>query len=84
MLASQHFKTIAKRANLPPGFTFHSLRHSCATFLIKAGVPQRVIMTILGHKNIRTAARYGVVLEEVARDALDRHAERLTRRGGGK
>lgn len=83
-LESRHFKTIAKRAKLPPKFTFHSLRHSCATFLIKQGEQQRTIMKILGHKSERTTARYGVVLEEVARDALDRHSARLTRRRGAK
>jgi integrase len=83
-LTGRDFKAIAKRAGLPPKFTFYSLRHSCATFLIKQGKQQRTIMKILGHKTERTTARYGVVLDEVARDALDRHSERLTRRGGAK
>jgi site-specific recombinase XerD len=79
---STRFKVLAKRAGLPPDFTFHSLRHSCATFLIKQGEQQRTIATILGHKNMRTTERYGTVLPEVTRDALDKHAERLTRRKG--
>jgi hypothetical protein len=41
-------------------------------------------MEVLGHKNIRTTARYGTVLPEVTRDALDKHAERLTRRRSTK
>jgi integrase len=79
---SQHFTLIAKRAGLPPGFSFHNLRHSCATFLIKQGETQRTVMEILGHRNLRTSARYGVVLPEVSRDALDKHSQRLRRRGG--
>ncbi len=81
---SQRFKQLAIRAGLPREFHFHSLRHSCATFLIKQGVHQRTIMEILGHRNLRTAERYGRVLSDVTRDALDKHAERLTRRRGAK
>lgn len=79
---SKRFTAIAKAAGLPDGFTFHSLRHSCATFLIKGGASQRVLMQALGHKNMRTSARYGQVVEDVTSAALDAHAQRLTRRGG--
>jgi integrase len=75
---------LAKRAGLPREFHFHSLRHSCATYLIKQGEQTRTIMDILGHRNVATAAKYGVVLPEVSRDALDKHAERLSRRRGAK
>jgi integrase len=81
---SRHFKQLAKRAGLPPDFTFHSLRHSCATFLIKQGEHQRTVMEVLGHRNIRTTARYGTVLPEVTRDALDKHSQRLNRRRGAQ
>jgi integrase len=81
---SRRFKALATRAGLPLDFTFHSLRHSAATFLIKQGEQQRTVMEVLGHKNIRTTARYGTVLPEVTRDALDKHAERLTRRRSAK
>jgi integrase len=81
---SKHFKQVAKRAGLTPDFTFHSLRHSCATFLIKQGEHQRTVMEVLGHRNIRTTARYGTVLPEVTRDALDKGSQRLNRRRGAK
>lgn len=81
---SRHFKKIAKRASLPHDFTFHSLRHSCATFLIKQGEHQRTIMQVLGHRDIRTTAKYGTVLDEVTRDALDKHSQRLNRRRGAQ
>jgi integrase len=76
---SRRFKTLARRAGLPPTFTFHSLRHSTATFLIKQGEHQCTIMEILGHRNLRTAERYGRVLSDTTRDALDKHSQRLTR-----
>jgi integrase len=81
---SSTFTRLAQRAGLPPGFTFHNLRHSCATFLIKQGEQPRVVMEILGHRDPATAQRYGIVLPEVSRDALDKHSQRLTRRGGVK
>jgi integrase len=81
---SYQFTKIAKRANLPPGFSFHNLRHSAVTFLIKQGEQTRTIMEIVGHRNPATTARYGTVLPEVSRDALDKHSEHLTRRKGAK
>jgi integrase len=79
---SHNFDKIVKRAGLPRGFSFHNLRHACATFLIKQGEQQRTVMEILGHRNERTTLRYGTVLPEVSREALDKHSQRLTRRGG--
>jgi integrase len=81
---SHDFTKLAKHIGMPPDLHFHSLRHSCATFLIKQGEQQRTVMEVLGHRNVATAARYGVVLPEVSRDALDKHAERLSRRRGVK
>jgi integrase len=52
--------------------------------LIKLGGHQHTIMEILGHRNLRTAERYGRVLSDVTREALDKHAERLSRRRGAK
>lgn len=81
---TKQFKALAKRAGLPLDFVFHSLRHSAATFLIKQGESQRTVAQVLGHRNIRTTQRYGEVLSEVVHDALDKHAQRLTRRRGVK
>ena len=39
----------------------HSLRHTCATELLEAGVDSRVVQTILRHKNITTTQRYMLV-----------------------
>jgi integrase len=77
---SQRFTQLVERAGLPPEIHFHTLRHSCATFLIKQGVHQRTVMEILGHRSLRTAQRYGRVLPEMTRDALGKHGQRLARR----
>jgi integrase len=78
------FTHLARQSGLPPGFSPHNLRHSATSFLIKQGEHEHTIMQVLGHRNPRTTARYGLVLEEVSRDALDKHAERLSRQRGAK
>ena len=45
---------------------FHSLRHSCATFLLVQGVAPRVVMDILGHSQISlTMNTYSHVIEQL-------------------
>ena len=44
-------KTLLEKAGLPR-LKFHSLRHSCASFLLVQGVAPRVVMEILGHSQI--------------------------------
>lgn len=53
-----------------PVLHFHSLRHSCATFLLVQGVPARVVMDLLGHSDIRlTLNTYSHVVEQLQEDA---------------
>jgi integrase len=48
---------------------FHDLRHSAATFLLLAGVPDRVVMAQLGHSQISTTALYSHVVDSMLADA---------------
>jgi len=41
------------KANLPDGFTFHSLRHTHATLLLKAGVHFKIVQERLGHSSFQ-------------------------------
>jgi len=43
-------KRLLMQAGLPK-FTPHALRHSTATYLLATGVPDRVVMVILGHSS---------------------------------
>ncbi|HEU5343152.1 MAG TPA: site-specific integrase [Ktedonobacterales bacterium] len=67
---SRHaFPRLIARAGVPRR-RFHDLRHSCATLLLKAGVPLKVVSEMLGHTTIAiTADVYGHVTAEMQRDA---------------
>lgn len=60
---SKKFHAIAKAAGVDA--RLHDLRHSCATYLLKNGVPMEVVQKILGHANISTTKIYAEVLDEV-------------------
>src|SRR5262245_45733427 len=57
---------------------FHDLRHDVASTLTMAGVPQRTVMEILGHKDPRMTLRYQHLTPAHLREAisaLDTHKE---------
>lgn len=51
--------------------TFHDLRHDVGSTLAMAGVPQRAIMEVLGHRDLRMSARYQHVAPIHLRSAVD-------------
>jgi integrase len=68
-LRSRQTKDLLGAAGLPR-LHFHSLRHSCATFLLVQGVHAKVVMEILGHSDIRlTLNTYSHVVEQLQEDA---------------
>lgn len=49
----QQFQGAARRAEIPPGFRPHSLRHAFASTLLSRGVPITDVARWMGHKDIR-------------------------------
>lgn len=54
----KEFMAARKKAGLPPSVTLHTLRHTCASWLIQAGVDLYTVGRILGHSSTQTTARY--------------------------
>jgi integrase len=70
------YKPLLKRLELPQ-LSFHDLRHTAATLLLKAGVPVKVVSEMLGHASVAfTLQTYAHVLPDMQRDAAAA-AERL-------
>ena len=64
-------KRYALKAGIAKKVTPHTLRHSRATHLLRAGVNIRVVQTLLGHASLRTTERYTHVIEEDLRKAAE-------------
>jgi integrase len=63
------FGRYAKRVGLH-GLTFHDLRHDAASTLTMAGVSQRAVMELLGHRDPRMTVRYQHLAPGHLRDAM--------------
>jgi integrase len=63
------FTRHAQRVGLQ-GLTFHDLRHDAASTLTAAGVSQRAVMEILGHRDPRMTIRYQHLAPGHLRDAM--------------
>ena len=61
-----------------PRVPLHAARHTTATLLLAAGVPQRVITEILGHSSAAVSAAYEHVDLALAADAMNRLSKMLT------
>jgi integrase len=71
---SHRFKFFVRKAKLSgrEQIRFHSLRHSCASWLIQQGVPLSVVSKILGHSTTQiTDEIYAHVSDDAVTEAMD-------------
>ena len=64
------FEAAVKRAGIED-FRWHDLRHSAASYLIRAGINLRIVGEILGHKNISMTMRYSHLAPDHLTDAVE-------------
>lgn len=69
----RHLRPILKRTELPQALNLYSLRHSCATLLLAAGVNPKIVSERLGHASIvLTLDTYSHVLPDMQQTAADK------------
>lgn len=82
---SREFRLIARDYGIPPEATFHSLRHTHATWLLLRGQDMRTVQERLGHADVATTMRiYGHVLpgrDQASADVFGEVARRFARSG---
>jgi integrase len=51
---------------------WHDLRHTCASWLVQAGVPIYTVAELLGHSSVQVTKRYAHLAPEHLKDAIQR------------
>ena len=68
----RYFKPLLQECGLDENFTFHGLRHTHATLLLRQGVNPKIVQERLGHSSIKvTMDTYSHVLPDIQRQAVD-------------
>jgi len=67
-------KMYREQAHLPDNITTHSLRHTCATEMLKGGASIRHVQELLGHADIQTTQVYTHVVQSDLKKAHARTA----------
>ncbi len=65
------FKTYVREAKINPGLSFHSLRHTFASWLVQRGVSIFHVSKLLGHSRVETTEIYSHLRAEDLRAAIN-------------
>lgn len=77
-LGRNTIKQIVKRAYTKAGineekYSVHTLRHTCATLLLKSGTDIKLIQEVLGHSRIETTQIYTHIYNKNVKKAMLEH-----------
>lgn len=67
---TRHFQELCRQAGVPV-IRFHDLRHTAATLMAEAGVPEETRKWILGHTNVAMTRHYSHESERLMREAVE-------------
>lgn len=75
----RYLHPLLKKCGLNENFTFHGLRHTHATLLLKQGVNPKIVQERMGHSSIKvTMDTYSHVLPDMQQQAIDALSKILT------
>jgi integrase len=63
-----------RAARSDAGIRWHDLRHTCASWLVQAGVPLLTVRDFLGHSTVSVTQRYAHLAPKHLREAIDKVA----------
>ena len=66
------WETAMKKAGIHPGFHFHDLRHTTASWLKMSGADDYTVMDIMGHSDFAMMKRYAHLSPQHKRTAIER------------
>ena len=68
---NSNLKTIAKKAGIKKNLTFHTSRHTFATWALRKGIRIEYVSKLLGHANIKETQIYAKIVNEELDKAMD-------------
>lgn len=84
---SKAFREVVKDLKFNEGITdrrkrvvFHSLRHSCASYLVDAGVPIYTVAEILGHSSLEMTRRYSHLKDDHKKQSISAVEQALSKK----
>jgi len=68
---SKKFKSYVIKSKINPDLTFHSLRHTFASWLVQRGVSIHKVSKLLGHSDIKVTEIYTHLKPDNLRNAVE-------------
>lgn len=69
---SRRFRKFRRMAGIPAEISFHSLRHTCASWLVMKGISLYKVSKVLGHSSITVTEQYAHLAPENMKEDMQR------------